>query len=118
MSDFGQRHAPNAIAHFDISGPTFDRLRSFYSEVFGWTIAVRGPGYASVKTPMGSADGALLESEEAALTIGIAVPDLARSLEDAVAQGGSIAMPATDNGWVVKAQIVDPAGNRLTLIQG
>jgi hypothetical protein len=26
-------------------------------------------------------------------------------------------MPPTDNGWVVKAQIRDPAGNLLTLIQ-
>jgi hypothetical protein len=27
-------------------------------------------------------------------------------------------MPATDNGWVHKAQVRDPAGNLLTLIQG
>jgi len=26
-------------------------------------------------------------------------------------------MPATDNGWVTKAQVSDPAGNLVTLIQ-
>ena len=118
MSDLGERHMPNTVAHFDVAGPNLDRLRSFYSEVFGWAVAVRGPGYAAVTTPAGSADGALIESEEAALTIGIVVPKLARSLDLAVTQGGAITMPETDNGWVVKAQITDPAGNRLTLIQG
>jgi predicted enzyme related to lactoylglutathione lyase len=117
VSDIDQRHVSNAVAHFDIKGPQFDRLSAFYSEVFGWSVALRGPGYASVTTPEGSVDGALVESEEAALTIGIVVPELARSLDVAVAQGGTIAMPMTDNGWVVKAQILDPSGNRLTLIQ-
>ena len=31
--------------------------------------------------------------------------------------GGEVVMPPTDNGWVVKAQVRDPAGNVLTLIQ-
>jgi hypothetical protein len=26
-------------------------------------------------------------------------------------------MPPTDNGWVTKAQVTDPAGNIVTLIQ-
>jgi predicted enzyme related to lactoylglutathione lyase len=51
------------------------------------------------------------------LTIRIAVPELGRSLELAVARG-TIAIPPTDNGFVRKAQIVDPAGNRVTVIQG
>jgi predicted enzyme related to lactoylglutathione lyase len=33
------------------------------------------------------------------------------------ALGGAITMPATDNGWVRKGQVRDPAGNILTLIQ-
>jgi hypothetical protein len=34
-----------------------------------------------------------------------------------VAEGGDVVMPVTDNGWVRKAQVRDPAGNILTLIQ-
>jgi len=112
------QYVPNGIAHFDIAGPGFEALQSFYSSVFAWSVAVRGPGYASVTTPPGSADGSLVEAPEAALTIGVVVPDLARSLDVAVEHGGTVAMPITDNGWVRKAQIVDPAGNRVTLIQG
>jgi predicted enzyme related to lactoylglutathione lyase len=36
----------------------------------------------------------------------------------AAAEGGKVLLPKTDNGWVKKAQIADPAGNALTLIQG
>jgi hypothetical protein len=113
-----ERHVPNGVAHFDISGPHLEPLRSFYSAVFGWRIDPRGPGYASVLTPDGSPDGALVESADAAITIGITVPELERSLERVTSLGGTVIMPPTDNGWVVKAQIIDPAGNRVTLIAG
>ncbi len=117
-AEFAPRWVSNGIAHFDIAGPQFDALRSFYSGVFGWTVAERGPGYAQVETPPGSPNGAIVEAPDFALTIGIVVPELARALELAVACGGTVAMPATDNGFVRKAQIVDPAGNHVTLIQG
>jgi predicted enzyme related to lactoylglutathione lyase len=112
------RWAPNGIGHFDIAGPHAAALQAFYSEVFGWAVTPRGPGYASIETPPGSANGAIVEAQEASLTIGIVVPELRRALEVAVERGGSVAMPPTDNGYVLKAQVVDPAGNRLTLIQG
>ncbi len=110
--------SPNAIAHFDIAGPDLGALRGFYSDLFGWEIVSRGPGYASIATPEGSPNGAIVEAQDGSLTIGIVVAELERSLERTVANGGSVAMPATDNGWITKAQIVDPAGNRVTLIQG
>jgi predicted enzyme related to lactoylglutathione lyase len=103
------------IGHFDVSGPELDALSSFYSDVFGWEVASRGPGYAQVKTPQ--LDGALAETPEPSLTIGIVVDHLDAALEQATRSGGSIVMPATDNGWVTKAQVQDPAGNVLTLIQ-
>lgn len=43
-----------------------------------------------------------------------------KDLDDAVARaaelGATVVMPPTDNGWVTKARITDPAGNTLTLI--
>jgi predicted enzyme related to lactoylglutathione lyase len=71
-----------------------------------------------VKTPDGSANGALVESDVSALTLGIVVPDIAEATTLARRNGGAITMPVTDNGWVKKAQVTDPAGNILTLIQG
>jgi predicted enzyme related to lactoylglutathione lyase len=71
-----------------------------------------------VATPDGGPNGALVEAETASLTLGVVVPDLEGALRAAEAEGGAVAMPVLDNGWVRKAQIRDPAGNLLTLIQG
>ena len=111
-------HTLNGIGHFDIAGPDLAPLSDFYSAVLGWQVTPRGPGYAMVATPDGSPNGALVEAETASLTVGIVVPDLTAALGSAKASGGSVAMPVTDNGWVKKAQVRDPAGNLLTLIQG
>jgi predicted enzyme related to lactoylglutathione lyase len=88
---------PNGIGHFDIAGPDPEALHRF---------------------PAGAPDGAVLEADEKSITIGVVVPDLDRALADAEARGGQVVMPATDNGWVVKAQVADPAGNLVTLIAG
>jgi predicted enzyme related to lactoylglutathione lyase len=109
---------PNAVAHFDVSGPDLGPLGSFYAGVFGWEVDVKGPGYALVGTPDGSAGGALVEAEEPSLVLGVVVPDLDAAVAAAVAGGGEVLMAPVDNGWVVKARVADPAGNPLTLIQG
>jgi predicted enzyme related to lactoylglutathione lyase len=110
-------HVAGGLVHFDIAGPDEDALRAFYGATFGWAVDVQGPGYALVRTPEGSADGAIVDADEAAITIGIAVADLEATIAAAVAAGGAVHMPPTDNGWVVKAQVTDPAGNRVTLVQ-
>jgi uncharacterized protein len=106
----------NGIAHFDVFGPDPDALHAFYARVFGWEIDVKGPGYALIRTPDGAPDGAVVEAERGALTVGIVVPDLDAAVAAAEAAGGTVVMPPTDNGWVVKAQVADPAGNRVSLI--
>ncbi len=115
--DTAPRHVPFGVGHFDVGGPDIAALAPFYETVFGWSVAPRGPGYALLHTPSGSTDGALVEQPEAAITIGIVVPDLAAALALSQRHGGGIAMPITDNGWVRKAQVRDPAGNLLTLIE-
>jgi uncharacterized protein len=110
-------HVPNSVSHFEVAGSDFGKLGVFYKEVFGWDIVSKGPGYSLIETPDASINGALLESDLHGLTIGITVPDLATALEAAVEAGGTVIMPATDNGWVTKGQVKDPAGNLLSLIQ-
>lgn len=112
-----REHIDNSVGHFDIAGGDAERLGSFYGTVFGWRIEAAGPGYALVKTPPGTPSGAIVEAEEAGITMGVVVRDLDAALASAVAEGGSIAMPATENGWVRKGVLVDPAGNRVTVIQ-
>ena len=118
MPQTQKTHPANAIGHFDIAGPDIGPLSEFYNALFGWHIVTGGPGYAMIETPAGGPNGALVENETPSLVVGIVVADLDRVLTTTTAQGGSIVMPKLDNGWVKKAQIRDPAGNVLTLIQG
>ena len=111
-------HTHNGFGHFDIAGPELEPLKQFYATIFGWDVTPQGPGYAMVATPEGGPNGAIVETPSASLTFGVVVPDLEGALAKAEAIGGRILLPKTDNGWVKKAQIADPAGNVLTLIQG
>lgn len=111
-------HTAGGVAHFDVTGPDTAALERFYGTVLDWQMEPRGPGYTLVRTPQGSADGAIAEDDEASLTIGVVVADLEAAVQLATEHGGTVVMPPTDNGWVTKARITDPAGNALTLIQG
>ena len=109
---------PGTVVHFDVCGPDGPSLTSFYSAVFGWKIAPKGPGYSLVETPEGGPNGAVVETESPSLTVSVVVADLDQAVREALARGGRIVLPATDNGWVKKAQVADPAGNTVTLLQG
>jgi predicted enzyme related to lactoylglutathione lyase len=105
------------VVHIDIAGPDEPAQHRFYAELFGWSVEPREPGYALLRTGEDGPHGALTAAEAASVTIGIAVTDLDESLRRAEALGGKVSMPPTDTGWVVKAQVSDPAGNVITLIQ-
>ena len=106
----------NAIVHFDICGPHEVAVHTFYRDLLGWKIDPQGPGYALVETPSGLR-GSIVDAEAAQLTLGVGIADLDAAVTEAERLGGTVVMPPTDNGWVVKAQVRDPAGNVLTLIQ-
>jgi predicted enzyme related to lactoylglutathione lyase len=108
--------ALNAVVHFDIAGPEEEPLRRFYAELLGWQVRPQGPGYALVATP-GGLGGAIVEQERASVVLGVVVADLDAAVERAGTLGAAVVMPPTDNGWVTKAQVRDPAGNLVTLIQ-
>lgn len=109
-------HQANAVVHFDISGPDDNALRRFYGDLLDWHVDPKGPGYALVHTPGGLA-GSIIGDPQPRVTLGIAVENLEQTVGQATELGGTVLMPPTDNGWVTKAQIMDPAGNVLTLIQ-
>lgn len=111
-------HPHNGIGHFDVAGPDITPLKRFYASVFGWESREMGPGYALLQTPDAAVGGALVEAPDASFIVGVVVADLDAALEAAVAGGGTVVMPSTDNGFVVKGQVTDPAGNRITVIQG
>ena len=106
---------PRSVVHVDISGADEPRQHAFYRDLFEWTVTAQGPGYALVEAP--NLRGALIEAEGPSVVLGVGVPDLAAAVARAVELGGAVVMPPLHNGWVTKAQVSDPAGNLVTLIQ-
>jgi len=106
----------NAIVHFDIVGPADEQTHAFYRDLLGWNIEVQGPGYALVETPSGLR-GSIVDGDAPMVTFGVAVADIEAAVASAARLGADVVMPVTDNGWVTKAQVRDPAGNTVTLIQ-
>lgn len=104
------------LAHFEISAPNDGALVDFYAQLLGWSTDRKGPGYTLVRPDDGPA-GAIVESAESRITLGVTVDDLDSFVSRVVELGGQLLMPPTDNGWVIKALIADPAGNTVSLIQ-
>ena len=68
-----QQRVNDGIGHFDLSGPDPESLHDFCHGVFSWTIDRKGPGCVLVETSAGCANGAILHTEAASITIGIVV---------------------------------------------
>lgn len=105
------------IVHFEVAGPDEHALHAFYTALFDWPVNPLGPGYALVETIDGCPNGAIREAPSPELTIGVGVDNLEQSVRTATTSGGTLVMPPTDNGYVNKAQVADPAGNVITLIE-
>ncbi|MEM9036890.1 MAG: VOC family protein [Actinomycetota bacterium] len=105
------------LVHFDISGPDESSLHHFYAELLDWEVRPMGPGYALIDTGDGSPNGAVVEAPSPSFVLGVAVPDLEAAVAEATGLGGRVVMPPTDNGFVKKAQVEDPAGNVLTFVE-
>lgn len=110
------------VVWFEVTGTDTARLRAFYGELFGWSIAPveAGSGYAEVDTKaegkgipggIGSAKG------QPWVTFYVATPDLAASLAKAKKLGGATVLEPTDVGGGTRiAMFRDPEGHTIGLI--
>lgn len=125
--------------HFEIHASDPAVLRSFYETVFGWRfqqwgdipywIVITGDGDPMTGTPHSEpgVDGGLLPRPGGtpedgqpvnAFVMTVEVPDCDGYVERALAEGGSIALPADDMAGIGRlAYIKDPDGNVLGLLQ-
>jgi predicted enzyme related to lactoylglutathione lyase len=102
------------VVHFEIRSSDPDATRSFFGKLFGWTFPDGGmPGYTYVDTGVeGAVPGGIspLQGGEPLVTFFVGVPDVAATLEAAVAQGGRIVQPATKVPGVTFGLLADPQG--------
>ena len=105
---------PNPIVFFDIAGADSDALKGFYTTLFGWDIAESGEFTVPVVSPI----DATIRKDPTEKRIYIGVPDVAASLAQIEAAGGSIDVPRFEvPGVVVLGLFRDPAGNPMGLVE-
>ncbi len=102
------------IVFFDIAGPDADALRTFYEAVFDWPCGVPG-SFAPGNPP--KLDGVIREDpSEKVLYVG--VPNVTETLLKIEAAGGQIDVPRFEaSGVAVLGLFLDPAGNRMGLVE-
>jgi uncharacterized protein len=122
------------VVHFEVVGKDFEKLKSFYSEVAGWsydTAPAAGqegvPPYAMVPregntNPDGAGIGGGIgvgpEGYDGHVTFYIEVPDVGASLDQAEKLGGAKVMgPESMGEGLVIGLFNDPEGHLVGLVQ-
>jgi predicted enzyme related to lactoylglutathione lyase len=102
------------VVHFEIRSANPDATRAFYAKLFGWTYPAGGmPGYTYVDSGVdGAVPGGIspLQDGDPLVTFFVGVPDVAATLEAAVANGGRVVQPATSVPGVTFGLLADPHG--------
>lgn len=107
----------NPIVHFEISGQNLDKLKTFYTNVFGWhseNFEMPTGNYIMFDTHAGGINGGLTAAPagmQPMATCYIDVPDLEATLKKVEEAGGKTVVPITDVGMVVFAMFTDPQGH-------
>jgi uncharacterized protein len=100
------------VVHFEIRSADPDATRAFYAKLFGWTYPDGGmPGYTYVDSGVeGAVPGGIspLQDGHPLVTFFVGVPDVAATLEAAVANGGRVVQPATSVPGVTFGLLADP----------
>jgi uncharacterized protein len=116
------------VVHFEVIGKDGEKLRDYYSELFGWEIdADNEMNYGVIQRDGNTTtDGVGIgggvaggpEGYEGHVTFYVEVPDVEEALSKAESLGGSRIMgPETIMGRMVLGQLTDPEGHVIGLIQ-
>lgn len=114
------------VVHFEIGSQDGERIRNFYSSLFGWNIDTNNPmNYGFVKTGgEGGIDGGVAQFKEgdnfpSYLTVYVQVDDLQSYLDKVESMGGKTVVPPTEIAPEVGsfAMFSDPDGNVMGLFK-
>jgi predicted enzyme related to lactoylglutathione lyase len=116
------------VVHFEILGKDGDKLRSYYSELFGWEIDANNPmNYGIVQrdgnvSPEGVGIGggiaAAPEGYDGHVTFYVGVPDVEAALAKAESLGGTRLMGPDEvpGQGIVLGQFTDPEGHLIGVV--
>ncbi len=117
------------VVHFEVIGKDGDRLKGYYSELFGWEIASNNPmNYGMVQRDgnttadgigIGGGVGQGPEGYDGHVTFYVEVPDVEAALAKAESLGGTRVMgPAEVMDGLVLGQFKDPEDHVIGLVTG
>ena len=115
------------VIHFEVIGKDGEKLRSYYSELFGWEIDAQNPMNYGIVPRDGNTgeDGAGIgggigvgpEGYDGHVTFYVGVPDVEAALARAESLGGSRMMgPEKVMEGVVIGQFTDPEGHLVGVV--
>ncbi len=115
------------VVHFEIMGKDAEKLRGYYSDLFGWEfntdnpmnygVVAREANQAPDGSGIGGGIGAAPEGYEGHVTFYVAVPDVEEALQKAESLGGERMMgPEEIMGRMVLGMLKDPEGHVIGLI--
>ena len=112
--------ANGKICYLEI--PALDARRSadFYSQIFGWTIRVRGDGHLAFDDTVGEVSGSFVSGRPPALPgllFYIMVDSVEATLERVLALDGTVVQPIGVEAPEITARFMDPGGNVIGLYQ-
>lgn len=112
---------PNPVVHFEATGKDGNKLRDFYSKVFGWNYNVMPEmDYGIVDNGGAGINGGVGGTGDApagSAVFYIAVEDLQATLDKIGSAGGATVMPVMEiPGIVTLAMFSDPEGNTVGLV--
>jgi uncharacterized protein len=117
------------VVHFEVIGKDGERLKSYYSELFGWQIDSDNPmDYGTIAREANTnADGAGIgggvakgpEGYEGHVTFYVEVPDVGASLAKAQELGGTTIFGPDEIPGIglTLGQFADPEGHMIGLVQ-
>ncbi len=117
------------VVHFEVVGKDGERLRNYFSALFGWEIdANNAMNYGLVAkqdntTPAGDGIGGGIgqgpEGYDGHVTFYVEVPDVEAALTQAESLGGTRVMgPETIMDEITLGQFLDPEGHVIGLLEG
>jgi uncharacterized protein len=116
------------VVHFEVIGKDGEKLRSYYSDLFGWEIDADNPmGYGIVQREgntnaegvgIGGGVGNAPGGYDGHITFYIEVPDVEAALANAESLGGTRVMgPDEVPGGPVLGQFTDPEGHLVGVVK-
>lgn len=115
------------VVHFEVIGKDGDKLRSYYSELFGWKfdtdnpmdygVVPRDQNLAPDGSGIGGGVGTAPEGYDGHVTFYVAVPDIEAALQKAESLGGTRTMgPEEIMDGLELGQFTDPEGHLIGLV--